>query len=337
MAADFSKVWYFISLITVWLIQPICEHFFQGFEYLKLLKGIVFIATLLVIFFINTLLKKKYKEKHDYDYKIFFPSGNTVNNKSFEKIRINCIDNAGCSDLFTDEYTFKESLELLKEDTLISRPVYKKINPDEDYERCKYIVQCLFVPRDKNGNTLLIRRKKENHGSLMFGTSGNISFVSFSPVPDRYGEDFDPQQAYHREVYTSAYQYKISEFAVCLRNTRKNNYFFLIYTIDYPDVEFLTDGKTNMQVIDEIFGTRLENGEIKPQSHFQKDNDLIQRAITFEELKDLKEFNKKYLFNALKKGDIRSLFNINNYSKSIVMGVEKKIIQEILMRKAANN
>ena len=101
-------------------------------------------------------------------------------------------------------------------------------------------------------------------------------------------------------------------------------------------VLFLKNGETNTAVIDEIFGTRQADGTLKAGSYFQKDNDLIQRAITFEELKELREFSSSRIIKAIKKGDMRSVFDIDNYSKSVLMGVEKMIVDEILKQREKN-
>ena len=340
MFENFSKAWYPISLTIVWGIQPVCEHFFRDFNNLGLIKVAVLLVTLIIICFTNTLLKRKYKQKHDYDYKIFFPAGDVVCQDFFTKMRARCTDNASGIEFITDMNIFNKSEQLLTHEALISRPIYKskKVSTDVSREESKYIVQCLFVPMDKNDNTLLIRRKKENHGSLMYlRNSGNVSFISFSPIPDHYQEKFDPLQAYHREVCKNEkYEYTITPFAACLRKTNGNNYFFLIYLIKYPDVEFLKNGETNTAVIDEIFGTRQADGTLKAGSYFQKDNDLIQRAITFEELKELREFSSSRIIKAIKKGDMRSVFDIDNYSKSVLMGVEKMIVDEILKQREKN-
>ena len=62
----------------------------------------------------------------------------------------------------------------------------------------------------------------------------------------------------------------------------------------------------------------------------------MQRAITFEELKELREFSSSRIIKAIKKGDMRSVFDIDNYSKSVLMGVEKMIVDEILKQREKN-
>lgn len=146
MFENFSKAWYPISLTIVWVIQPVCEHFFCDFNNLGLIKIAVLIVTLIIICFTNTLLKRKYKQKHDYDYKIFFPAGDVVQLDFFEKMKSSCTDNASGIGFITDMDIFNESEQLLTHKALISRPIYKskKVSVDVSREKSKYIVQCLL-------------------------------------------------------------------------------------------------------------------------------------------------------------------------------------------------
>lgn len=349
MFEKFRSVWFFIAVIIAYVIEPVCKHFFNDFQYLNLVNFGIFVLVLFLVFLADRHLKTTYKEKHEYDYKIFFNSVEDIeqnDNNQVWWLR-------GLSDrtiaFSTKREDFDSSVKILSHQALMCRPFYKKAQ--KSYTSPvphRYIIQCLFVPMDKNENTLLIRRKKKNHGSLMFGnTPENISFISFSPIPDHYGEKFDPEKAYHREVYrpdqnTGIYAKEIKELAVCVRQTNGNNYFFLIYKVKYTEVEFLKDGNTNYEIIEQIFGSRQENGELKKHSYFQKDNDLIEKAITFEELELLLPHDDKELKISSKTNfwhTCKLLFQgkIEYCRKRKFMEVEKKIIATILRDKRNNS
>lgn len=75
-----------------------------------------------------------------------------------------------------------------------------------------YILQCSFVPVDKDGNTVVVRRTSRFHMSLASSLKRvfrkKFSLISFSPIPLRYQDSFSTIEdnlervlaCYHREV-----------------------------------------------------------------------------------------------------------------------------------------
>lgn len=159
----------------------------------------------------------------------------------------------------------------------------------------KLIVQCSFLPIDKNNNTILIKRGK--HHSLLRNRIGELSTISFSPIPRKFSSSkFDPLDIYHREVPYSEHEPNIKEIMFILNGKKGLYYLFYIYVAKYERVDFLKNNEVNWDIIKNIF--RFEkNGEMV---YFKKDNDEIAgveniRNIDTESLKPIEKSCIEYL------------------------------------------
>lgn len=185
----------------------------------------------------------------------------------------------------------------------------------------KCFLQCLFVPLDQENNTLLINRLDENHFSLL---SRNVrrflhsktkiteySFISFSPLPDHYMQDFRPEDSYEREVKKpidpTKYHHLINFQGLILRKTKNEKdenftyYLMLVYTVEYDKITF---SKSNIR---EIFSCSNQNDIESTKNslliklfdifniredevlYFEKDHDEILDCITWEGYLDILE------------------------------------------------
>ena len=341
MIKAFQQYWWIIAATIAYFIEPLLKWMYPDIS-INIVRPPVFAIVLITSGIFAWYAKKKYKENHDFDYKIFFNGSDTERGDTGtpklvlpEKIREMQAQVFHKNLVFLkDPEAVKEAENILSQPAVHSRPIYKKEKIDSHSDPSQCLLQCLFVPVDKNNNTLMIRRKKENHGSIYFGRDlGNVCFISFSPIPDFYGEKFDREQVYHREVYPTSNRPEVEPYALCMRRDVNNfNYFFLIYKVVYKDVVF--SDRENDNTIRDIFGTRDADGKLVENSFFQKDHDVIWQAISFVELQDVREFSWirvfKGIYTAFKTGKFRSIFRLKF---DIVMDVEKEIIKNILKDK----
>lgn len=337
----FQQYWWFPSTMIAFFIEPLIKFIWPTIP-IALIRPLTVTCWFAVSFFLDWYTKKKYRESHDFDYKIFFRGKDTTDEPpmlclpdSIKKMQLKAAHNNLV--FFKNPEAVEEAEKLLAESAILSRPIYKKNQADHASAPELYILQCLFVPIDKNNNTLKIRRKKENHGSIFFRRGlGNVSFISFSPVPDHYNEEFSRDKAYYREVYekNGVEKGSIQPYALCLRhNVNNNNYLFLIYTVKYENTVFSNDPEDN--TIKKIFGTRNADGKMIKDSYFQKDHDVIQEVITFDELLNLpKEISYSQMFsnikNALKDRKFKDIFKLKF---DILMNVEKEIIKQLVLER----
>ncbi len=145
----------------------------------------------------------------------------------------------------------------------------------------KCIVQCSFIPIDNQQNTILIHRKPNGHQSLKgFLKKSAFSFISFSPIPNRFCEEFNALSTYFREVPESKSDtYKpnfVTDIGIVFRydRSKKTFYMFYIFVASY-DCEFDTN------TIKEIFAV---DPKAKTPTYFKKDHDDIVGIINLKEL-----------------------------------------------------
>lgn len=260
-------------LIVLWIS---CAFFFGKQAEMEKLKTVA-LALFLVIGVIIWLLmdqltrrtvKKKIKEIDSYDYKMFFdiksdpsvfteriaklfPERVLTDYKSKNKASLteavwtdaNCKENGSLLE--------NEIKELLKKES--SGVQCKRITNEEKKGKC--IVECIFVPLDRDDNTLLINRldyyhpflQQENMGRLQkpFSKKIEYSLISFSPLPDAFSQDYNPRDIYSKEVNPSnEHSPTIRFLGVILRKMKKKSqedipiyYLMLVYTAKY-DVSF---------------------------------------------------------------------------------------------------
>ena len=332
MIKKFQSLWAPVAIAIAFFIEPLIKSIIPTQSVItSYIRTGAFLIVFVCFWIVDKWLKKIYKDNRDFDYKVFYDGRDTEGKDEEAPVLIlsECLKDVQNTlahremRFVKDPELVKEAEKLLSEKAILSQLIYKATSSDSaTHEPAKYIIQCLFVPIDKNGKTLLIRRKKENHGSIFFGsTLGNVSFISFSPVPNHYNENFIADDAYHREVYDNPRFHKeISPFAVSMRrNISGNNYLFLIYKVKY-EVEF------NEETIPKIFGERDSEGNLKKGCFFQKNHDYIEGSIDFKDLNDLKIREWHFSLNALLECNFKEIFSHEYF----VSDVEKEIIKSIL-------
>lgn len=154
----------------------------------------------------------------------------------------------------------------------------------------KLFVQLSFIPVDKDGRTILVRRDPMYHGSE-FGRSKKValSFLSFSPIPTRFHDnDFHPVDAYRNEVPDpwgplAGVRPEFEELGAVIRYTGNNRatYLFYVFAVRYPDVRFSgrTDGMPNLKWL-----FYRDEKAWKDRTPFGKDHDAIAAVIGIEDL-----------------------------------------------------
>ena len=203
-----------------------------------------------------------------------------------------------CSSL--DEAGFKQLLN--------SRNVSCR-NLNAGSKRWKTILQCSFIPVDAKGNTIIIRRRGENHASI-FKKVHNwwkkiYSFISFSPIPDGHNRKFDSVlSCYAHEVPLDGEGVTLSDndfkFIGVIYNRRGGGkvkkpllpcgkpapvrakfdecirYLFVVYLVEYSNLKFVNDeGKPNWNDIENAFAERAKRGTKRKDRFFLKDHDYI--------------------------------------------------------------
>ena len=184
----------------------------------------------------------------------------------------------------------------------------------------RIILQCSFIPVDSKGNTIIIRRRMENHASL-FKKLKNwwkkiYSFISFSPIPDGHNRKFDS--------ILSCYAHEVPLDGVSIRNKAEKTtfqyvgviynrrgggkikkplwpwkelvpvkadlnkcirYLFVVYLVRYPDIKFVRDdGKPNWDDINKAFAEKSKRGSKRKDRFFLKDHDYIVGADSLIEI-----------------------------------------------------
>lgn len=197
-----------------------------------------------------------------------------------------------------DEAGFKELLN--------SRDVSCR-NLNAGSKQGKTILQCSFIPVDADGNTIIIRRRSENHASIFKKTKNwwkkIYSFISFSPIPDGHNRRFDNiLSCYAHEVPLDgvALTEKDFQFLGIIYNRRdggKNKkpfwpwkkqapadaeldkcirYLFVVYMVKYSNLKFVKDdGKVNWDDINKAFAEKSKRQSDRKDRFFLKDHDYI--------------------------------------------------------------
>ena len=174
----------------------------------------------------------------------------------------------------------------------------------------KTILQCSFIPIDEKGNTIIIRRRGENHASI-FKKVKNwrkqiYSFISFSPIPDGYDRKFDSiLNCYAHEVPLDGVkldEQKDFKFVGVIYNRRgggpvnkssieqkKNKncirYLFVVYLVKYSELHFInSEGNVNWEDIDLAFAETYKRGSKIKDRFFLKDHDYIVGADSVIEI-----------------------------------------------------
>ena len=189
-------------------------------------------------------------------------------------------------------------------DLLNSRDV-DCINIKSGSKKGKTIMQCSFIPVDADRNTIIIRRRPENHFSIFKKISSwfkNINaFVSFSPIPDGHNRTFESiARCYAHEVPSDGAPLSDSdfEFVGVIYNRRGGGkrvksffpwrrskerakldecirYLFVVYVVHYKGLHFSKNGRPNWSDIDLAFSPKPLRGSRGKDRFFLKDHDPI--------------------------------------------------------------
>lgn len=184
----------------------------------------------------------------------------------------------------------------------------------------RIILQCSFIPVDSKGNTIIIRRRMENHASL-FKKLKNwwkkiYSFISFSPIPDGHNRKFDSiLSCYAHEVpldgvsIRNKAEKKTFQYVGVIYNRRGGGkikkplwpwkepvpvkadldkcirYLFVVYLVRYSDLRFVRDdGKPNWDDINKAFAEKSKRESKRKDRFFLKDHDYIVGADSLIEI-----------------------------------------------------
>ena len=180
----------------------------------------------------------------------------------------------------------------------------------------KTILQCSFIPVDANKNTIIIRRRSENHASI-FKKVGNwwkkiYSFISFSPIPDGHNRVFNSiLNCYAHEVPLDGLKLTDADFKFVgvIYNRRgggKNKklslpwkkpdpvraeldkcirYIFVVYLVEYSGLKFICDdGSPNWGDINLAFAEASKRDSGRKDRFFLKDHDYIVGADSILEI-----------------------------------------------------
>ena len=104
----------------------------------------------------------------------------------------------------------------------------------------KCILQVLYIPIDKDENVPVILRMPDQHSTASVDNP-RFTFISFSPVPRRYGAQFDKLDCYKREVPSDYELIDIDEYGTALSKQGSIYYLFYIFFARY-NCQFLKDG-----------------------------------------------------------------------------------------------
>lgn len=143
-----------------------------------------------------------------------------------------------------------------------------------DNKKDKCILQVLYIPIDADGNVPVILRMPDQHSSAG-EDEPRFTFISFSPVPRRYGDKFDKQDCYRREVPSIPSQFV--EYGTALSKQGSAYYLFYIFFARYDNLHFAKDGKMDRDTLGKVFS--VGDGKM-----FAKDHDEILHVTTFKNL-----------------------------------------------------
>ena len=171
----------------------------------------------------------------------------------------------------------------------------------------KMILQCSFIPVDANGNTIIIRRRVENHASIYKKVHNwwkrIYSFISFSPIPDGHNRKFNSVlSCYAHEVPLDGVKLTDADFKFVgvIYNRRGGGkvkklwlpwkkpdpvraeldkcirYIFVVYLVEYSGLNFVSDdGNPNWTDINLAFAEASKRNSGRKNRFFLKDHDYI--------------------------------------------------------------
>ena len=210
-----------------------------------------------------------------------------------------------CSSL--DEAGFKQ---------LLNSPDATCRNLNAGSKAGKTILQCSFIPVDANKNTIIIRRRSENHASIFKKVSNwckkIYSFISFSPIPDGHNRKFDSiLSCYAHEVPLDDVKLTDADFKFVgvIYNRRGGGkvkrswlpwrkpepvraeldkcirYVFVVYLVEYSGLNFVCGGgRPNWIAINRAFAEASKRDSGRKDRFFLKDHDYIVGAASLKEI-----------------------------------------------------
>ncbi len=199
----------------------------------------------------------------------------------------------------------------------------------EGDKRAKCILQCSFIPIDKNGDTPLIKRAPAHHQKEVETRDKrreHFSFISFSPLPSKFKDAFSIGACYHREVPDRRRPTRFSEIGFVVRMDKNGRiYLFYVMFAHYEDASFKTpSGEMDMKTINEIFA---EDPEAKEIRYFKKDHDEIVCITSPRELRyAFCEYHPEKLGASFKK---KVIDNLPSPAEDALKDVEKTVIRWI--------
>ena len=167
----------------------------------------------------------------------------------------------------------------LKAERFFSSPSYSddfvcKFVRNGDKSR-KVILQFSFIPMDRDGYIPLILRLK-HFSSAQLNRNLKFGFVSFSPIPFKFGDEFSVEKCYYREVPPNVKPANFEELGFMIRRVKDGRiYLFFLFVVHY-DCRFRKPGtrEIDWETVNKVFLTSKEE-EGKPKEYFYKDHDPI--------------------------------------------------------------
>ena len=189
------------------------------------------------------------------------------------------------------------------------------VRNDEKWGKC--IIQVSFIPRDRDGNIPIILRMPNAHSRdavmkghmVAGGAKPKFTFVSFSPVPMRYGKLFDMRGCYQREVpnRVDESQFAFDEVGCTIKyeceGTSRRIYLFYVIIVHYQNFCFIgEDGSLDLDAIKELFAVDPAAPQDKVK-FFRKDHDVIIAAASPGEIYNAlsADGNKESLSESIKR------------------------------------
>lgn len=295
-----------------------CEYWSRA---ISVVLGMAFWVLICIIWWIKETKERKLKAELNaatakaFDYKVFAP----ISSKSFATLKDSLqmkdgVNNEERIDL--DEMTHGEVKFVAKNrkgyvpisDLLSSDVSWNKdfqslpVREGDKYGKC--IIQVSFIPVDKDGRMPLILRLPNAHSrecNLHEVQGGNFTFISFSPVPRRFGMPFNVADCYHREVPERVRVDCFDEYGCVIKCEEKTQveeqaksgenadvrrfYVFYIFLARYKHLSFAkTTGEMNEVVIKKVFASDEASAEGTVR-YFTKDHDQI---VCVAKIKDVK-------------------------------------------------
>lgn len=266
-------------------------------EFWASLGVVALVVSLMVTLRLNRL-RDAYVTAHSFDYKFYAEPGQDKEgrfNGLYRMFGQSGIGSIGQEPVTkkagTDGYISAENF-FAKESPFMAPGLFECHAVRNNEKPGKMFVQLSFIPVDKEGRTILIRRDPLYHGSE-FGSSKKaaLSFLSFSPIPTRFHVNkFLPIDAYLNEVPRpwgplADVSTEFEELGAVIRFDGKNKatYLFYVFAVRYPDICFSgkTDGVTNLKWL--FF---RDERAWKKRTPFGKDHDAIAAVIGIRNLLD---------------------------------------------------